>query len=84
MIDGGFYNFCFSLFLAKLPKQKLWHFADRDDQLNAGPMYNSKSTIDYQRRCNVGKQLAQPYSDCGKSNFPIVDVRGLFSPGSRL
>ena len=36
-------------------------------------------TIDYQRWYNVGKQLAQPYSDCGKSNLPTVDLQGLSS-----
>ena len=35
-------------------------------------------------RYNVRKQLAQPYSDCGKSNFPIVDVQGLSSVYSAL
>ena len=35
--------------------------------------------VDYQRWYNVGKQLAQPYSDCGKSNLPTVDVQGLSS-----
>ena len=38
-----------------------------------------RSTVDYQGWYNVGKQLAQPYSDCRKSNFPIVDVKGLSS-----
>ena len=38
-----------------------------------------RSTVDYQRWYNVGKQLAQPYSDCKKSNLPTVDVQGLFS-----
>ena len=38
-----------------------------------------RSIVGYQRWYNVEKQLAQPYSDCGKSNFPIVDVRGLAS-----
>ena len=37
------------------------------------------STVDYQRWYNDGKQLAQPYSDCGKSNLPTVDVQGLSS-----
>ena len=36
-----------------------------------------RSTVHYQRWYNVGKQLAEPYSECGKSNFPIVDVQGL-------
>ena len=34
------------------------------------------SAIDYQRWYNVGKRIAQPYSDYGKSNFPTVDVQG--------
>ena len=38
-----------------------------------------RSTVDYQRWYNVEKQLAQPYSDCEKSNLPIVDVQGLSS-----
>ena len=36
-----------------------------------------RSTVDYQSWYNVGKQLAQRYSDCGKINFPIVDIQGL-------
>ena len=38
-----------------------------------------RSTVDYQRWYNVEKQLAQPYSDRGKSNLPTVDVQGLSS-----
>ena len=38
-----------------------------------------RSTVDYQRWYNVEEQLAQPYSDCGKSNLPTVDVQGLSS-----
>ena len=43
-----------------------------------------RSNVDYQRWYKVGKQLAQPYSDCGKSNFPTVDVQGLSSVYSAL
>ena len=42
-------------------------------------LQHRRSTVDYQCWYNVGKQLAQPYSDCGKSNFPTVDVQGLSS-----
>ena len=41
-----------------------------------------RPTVDYQCWYNVGKQLTQPYSDCGKCNFPIVDVGGLASVSS--
>ena len=43
-----------------------------------------RSTVDHQRWYNVRKQLAQPYSNCGKSNFPIVDVQGLSNLYSAL
>ena len=43
-----------------------------------------RSTVDYQRWYNVGKQLAQPYSYCGQSNLPTVDVQGLSSAYSFL
>ena len=43
-----------------------------------------RSTVDYQRWYNVEKQLAQPYSNCGKSNFPKVNVQGLSSVYSAL
>ena len=43
-----------------------------------------RSTVDYQRWYNVEKQLAQPYSDFGKSNLPTVDVQGLSSVYSAL
>ena len=43
-----------------------------------------RSTVDYQRWYNVGKQLAQPYSDCGTINFPTMDVQGLSSVYSAL
>ena len=43
-----------------------------------------RSTVDYQRWYNVGKQLAQPYSYCGQSNLPTVDVQGLSSAYSTL
>ena len=35
-----------------------------------------RSSVDYQRWYNVEKQLAQPYSNCGKSNLTTVDVQG--------
>ena len=38
-----------------------------------------RSTVDSQGWYNVGNQLAHPYSDCGKSIFPTVDVQGLSS-----
>ena len=38
-----------------------------------------RSTVNCQRWYNVGKQLTQPYSDCGKSNFPVVDLWGVAS-----
>ena len=60
------------------PRQKSWHSADCDDRLNVGPMLVRcrRSTVDCQRWYNVEKQFAQPYSDCGKSNLPTVDVQG--------
>ena len=36
-------------------------------------------TVDYQHWYIVGKQLAQLYSDCGKNNFPTMEVQGLFT-----
>ena len=43
-----------------------------------------RSTVDYQRWYNVRKQLAERYSNCGKSNFPIMDVQGLSNLYSAL
>ena len=47
-------------------------------------VHRRKWTVYYQHWYNAGKQLAQRYSNCGKNNFPIVDVQGLSSVYSAL